>query len=300
MLTLTVLGNNSAVPAYGRNPTAQVLQTPDESFLIDCGEGTQVRLSEYKIKTSRISHIFISHLHGDHYFGLIALLSSMALQNRLQPVHLYAPAPLQQLINLHLEVADATLTYPLHFHALTEPGIITETHATTVRCFPMQHRIPCWGFVFTEKKNPRKIDPLRVQSYGVPPAYYNQLQQGEDYIHPKGTIVPNRELTVDGDIPKQYAYCGDTLYDESIIPFIQHVDLLYHETTYLKDYAQKAKNYFHSTTEQAGKIAAKCGAKRLLIGHFSSKYETLDVYLDETREVFPQTELAIEGACFKI
>ncbi|HML58114.1 MAG TPA: ribonuclease Z [Ferruginibacter sp.] len=300
MLTVTILGNNSALPAYGRNPTAQVLQTPEESFLIDCGEGTQVRLLQYKIKTSRISHIFISHLHGDHYFGLIALLSSMALQNRQQPVHLHAPAALEKLIQLQLDVAEATLSFPLHFHALEQAEIIADTPTVTVSCFPMQHRIPCWGFVFTEKKNLRKIDPVRVQSYGVPPTYYNRLQQGEDYIHPKGTIVPNSELTIEAEPPKRYAYCGDTLYTEDILEHIRGVDLLYHETTYLKDFGPKAEKYFHSTTEQAGRIAQQCGAGRLLIGHFSSKYETLECYLEETRAVFPQTELAIEGACFKV
>ncbi|MBX2939404.1 MAG: ribonuclease Z [Ferruginibacter sp.] len=300
MLTVTILGNNSALPAYSRNPTAQVLQTPEESFLIDCGEGTQVRLLQYKIKTSRISHIFISHLHGDHYFGLIALLSSMALQNRQQPIHLYAPAALEKLIQLHLEVAEATLSFPLHFHPLEKAGIIADTHSVNVHCFPMQHRIPCWGFVFSEKKNLRKIDPVRVQSYGVPPEYYHRLQLGEDYIHPKGTIVPNNELTIEAEPPRRYAYCGDTLYSEDILEHIHGVDLLYHETTYLKDFELKAANYFHSTTEQAGRIAQKSGAKRLLIGHFSSKYETLDCYLDETRAVFPATDLAIEGACFKV
>lgn len=300
MLTLTILGNNSALPAYGRNPTAQVLQTPEESFLIDCGEGTQVRLLQYKIKTSRISHIFISHLHGDHYFGLIALLSSMSLQNRQQPIHVHAPPALEKLIQLHLEVAQAHLTFPLYFHPIEKAGIIAVTPGVSVQCFPMQHRIPCWGFVFTEKKNPRKIDPVRVQSYGVPPEFYARLQQGEDYIHPKGTIVPNSELTTEAEAPRRYAYCGDTLYTEDILEYIQGVDVLYHETTYLKDFEQKAEAYFHSTTEQAGRIAQKSGAKRLLIGHFSSKYESLDGYLEETRAVFPKTDLAIEGVCFKI
>lgn len=300
MITLTVLGSNSAVPAFGRNPSAQILQTQDESFLIDCGEGTQLRMAEYKIRTSRINHIFISHLHGDHYFGLIGLLSSLALQGRVHPIHLYAAEPLKKIIDLQLEVSESTLPYELHFHPLNGEGVIAETKGMKITSFQMMHRIPCWGFVFEEKKNPRKIDPSRAHSYGVPATYFPALQQGKDYIHPKGTIVPNEELTIANEPPRKYAYCGDTLYTESILDHIRDVDLLYHETTYLKDFAEKASNYFHSTTEQAATIAHKCGAKRLLIGHFSSKYETLNVYIDETRAVFPNSELAIEGACYKI
>lgn len=299
-MNVTIIGCNSAIPAFGRNPTAQILQTRDECILIDCGEGTQLRLGQFKIKTSKISHIFISHLHGDHYFGLIGLLSSMALQRRTQPIHLYAPEPLEKLIRFQLEVADSKLPYDLFFHPLNGNGPIAETEAVTIRCFEMRHRIPCWGFIFEEKKNPRKINPVRVQSYGVPPEYYGRLQKGEDYIHPKGTIVPNDELTTPNDPPAKYAYCGDTLYNESIIPFIQSANVLYHETTYLKDFAEKAVQYFHSTTEQAAQIAIKAGVKKLIIGHFSSKYEDLTPFIEETTALFPETELATEGACYKI
>ena len=300
MLALTILGNNSAVPAFGRNPTSQVLQTQDEKFLIDCGEGTQLQLSLYKIRRSKINHIFISHLHGDHYFGLIGLLSSMGLMGRTAAMYLYAPAPLQQIIELQLKAADSTLPYPLHFKILEEEGIIFDGNKITVECFKTYHRIACWGFIFREKKNPRSIDPLKVTSYEIPAAYYESLQKGADYITKKGTIIPNEELTVAAITAKSYAYCADTVYDERIAEKVKSVDLLYHETTYLKDLQERAEARFHSTTVQAATVAIKAEAKKLLIGHFSSKYEDLDIFLKETSEVFPNTELALQGVCYRL
>ncbi len=300
MLALTILGNNSAIPAFDRNPTAQVLQTPEESFLIDCGEGTQMQLSKYKIRRSKINHIFISHLHGDHYFGLIGLLTSMSLLNRTQDIHLHAPAELEQLITLQLDFAASHLSYPLHFHPLKNEGMIIEGKKITVECFKVQHRIDCWGFLFRQKKNSRKIDAERAKIYEIPAAFFDKLQQGEDYVTKKGTIVPNEEVTTAAPKSKSYAYCADTIYDETLAEKVKEVDLLYHETTYLKDLHERAASRYHSTTVQAGAIAKKAGVKRLLIGHFSSKYETLDEFLNETVEVFKNTELAIEGSCYII
>ncbi|MBS1754291.1 MAG: ribonuclease Z [Bacteroidetes bacterium] len=298
MFALTILGNNSAIPAFDRNPTAQVLQTMDESFLIDCGEGTQMQLSKYKIKRSRINHIFISHLHGDHYFGLIGLLTSMSLLNRNQPLHIHAPAPLQELINMQLDFASTQLCFPLHFHSLQDEGAIVSNDKITITCFKVQHRIDCWGFLFREKKNARKLDPERAKIYEIPAAFYEKLQQGHDYVNKKGTIVPNEEVTTAGPIPKSYAYCADTIYDESLAEKVKGVDLLYHETTYLKNLQQRATDRYHSTTIQAGSIAKKAGVKKLLIGHFSSKYESLDEFLSETKEIFENTELALQGCCY--
>jgi len=297
LLALTILGNNSAIPAFDRNPTAQVLQTPEESFLIDCGEGTQMQLSKYKIKRSKINHIFISHLHGDHYFGLIGLLTSMSLLNRTQDLHLHAPAELEQLIQLQLAFASTHLCYNLHFHALPAAGIIVETNKMTVECFPVKHRINCWGFLFREKKNPRKLDAERAKIYEIPAAFYDQLQQGKDYVTKKGTIVPNEEVTTAAAKPKSYAYCADTIFDESLADKVKAVDMLYHETTYLKDLHERAASRFHSTTVQAGTIAKNAAVKKLLIGHFSSKYENLAEFLMETKECFENTGLAIEGCC---
>ena len=300
MLSLTILGNNSAIPAFGRNPTSQVLQNLDECFLIDCGEGTQLQLTRYKIRRSKINHIFISHLHGDHYFGLIGLISSMGLQGRTADLYIYAPALLENILQLQLEAAKTTLPFPLHFKALEGEGSIYVGQKITVEIFKVSHRIDCWGFLFRERKNPRSLDPERVKSYEIPASFYDALQKGSDYTTKKGTIIPNEEVTVPNTAGRSYAYCADTIYDERIAEKVKQVNVLYHEATYLKDLEERAAARFHSTTTQAASIALKAGVDRLLIGHFSSKYELLDEFLSEASEVFPQTELALEGLCFKI
>jgi len=300
LLALTILGNNSAIPAFGRNPTSQILQTADDFFLIDCGEGTQLQMSRYKIRRSKISHIFISHLHGDHYFGLIGLLTSMSLLNRTQDLHLHGPALLKQILDVQLEAAASTLCYKLHFHPLGENGKIAETHKMEVHSFRVKHRIDCWGFLFGEKKNPRKLDIERAVAYEIPSSFYESLQKGMDYKTKKGTIIPNEEVTIAASLPKSYAYCADTIFDPELCNIVKGVSLLYHEATYLKDQEERAAARFHSTTYQAAEIARRSGVGKLLIGHFSSKYESLEPFLQEAKEIFPQTELALEGACFSI
>lgn len=300
MLALTILGNNSAIPAFGRNPTAQVLQTQEDFFLIDCGEGTQLQMSKYKIRRSKISHIFISHMHGDHYFGLIGLLTSMSLLTRTQDLHLHGPAILKDIIDMQLHAARTTLSYQVHFHPLNEEGIIANTNKISVECFKVKHRIDCWGFLFREKKKPRSIDPERAKAYEIPASFYEHLQNGEDYQTKKGTIIPNEEVTIAAAKPRSYAYCADTIYDESLAVKLKDVDLMYHEATYLKDQHIRAAERFHSTTAQAAQIARLACVHKLLIGHFSSKYEELDDFLREAKEVFENTELALEGLCFKV
>jgi ribonuclease Z len=300
MIAVTILGNNSAIPAYNRNPTAQVLQLAEESFLIDCGEGTQMQMTKYNIRRSKINRIFISHLHGDHYFGLIGLITSMGLHGRTQALYLHAPAALEQIIDLQLKVADTQLPYPLHFCPLPEEGMIVDDKKVTVSCFPVQHRIESRGFLFREKKNLRKVAVERANAYEIPASFYGQLQKGEDYTTKKGVIIPNEEVTVAASPAKSYAYCADTIYDESLAERVKGVDMLYHETTYLKDLAERAAARYHSTTVQAAAIALKANVKKLLIGHFSSKYECLDEFLTEAAAVFENTELAHEGTCFKI
>lgn len=300
MLALTILGNNSAIPAFGRNPTAQILQNDDEAFLIDCGEGTQLQMSKYKIKKSKISHIFISHLHGDHYFGLIGLLTSMSLLNRTQDLHLFGPTLLENIIRIQLDAASTELCYKVYFHALGEDGPIANTKRMTIECFKVTHRIDCWGFLFREKKKPRSIDPDKVKAYEIPAAYYEQLQKGEDYITKKGVVIANTDLTNATTKPKSYAYCADTIYDERLAEKVKGVDLLYHETTYLKEHVERAAARFHCTTVQAAEIARKGAVQKLIIGHFSSKYEVLDQFLTEAKEIFEETELALEGACYKV
>ena len=300
MLALTILGNNSAIPAFDRNPTSQLLQTAEEGYLIDCGEGTQLQMSKYKVRRSKVNHIFISHLHGDHYFGLIGLLTSMSLLQRTNELHVYGPAMLEEIINLQLIAADTHLSFPLHFHPLKEEGLIVDGKKIEVYCFKTQHRIACWGFLFREKKKPRKINAVNAFACEIPNAYFEKLQQGHDYTRKDGSIISNESVTMAAPPPLSYAYCADTIYDESLAEKVKGVDLLYHETTYLKDLEERAAARFHSTTIQAAAIAKRAGVKKLLIGHFSSKYETLDEFLTEAVEVFENTELALEGACYQV
>jgi ribonuclease Z len=300
MFAVTILGNNSAVPAFGRHPTAQIVALHEHLFLIDCGEGAQLQMSKYKIRRSKINHIFISHLHGDHYYGLIGLLTSMGLVKRTADLHLYAPAPLKEIIFLQLKVADTQLPYTLHFHPLEKEGIILEENNCTIECFATKHRIECWGFLFREKKYPRKIVKEKTNKHQIPIEFYSSLQQGENYTTADGTIIHNEWITVANSPSLSYAFCADSLYDEQLAEKLKNVSMIYHETTYLKNMQTKAAQRFHSTTEQAAKIAKLAGVKKLLIGHFSSKYENLDEFLIETKPIFNNTELAIEGASFLV
>ncbi len=300
MFGVTILGNNSALPAYDRHPTAQLITLNEQLFLIDCGEGTQMQISRYRIRHSKIGHIFISHLHGDHYFGLIGLITSMGLLGREHPLNLFGPAELLQIINLQLEVAHTILPFSLIFHPLEKEGLILDHPKFSVSCFETKHRIPCWGFLISEKKNPRKIIREKVLEYGIPAAFYDQLKTGKDYINKNGELIQN-ELVTKANLPnRSYAFCADTVYTESIAEKVQNANLLYHETTYLKNLEERAAARYHSTTIQAASFARKANAQKLLIGHFSSKYEKLDEFLSETKEAFENTELAIEGVSYRI
>ena len=300
MLSVTILGNNSAVPAFNRHPTSQVVSHDGNNYLVDCGEGTQIQMIKYKIRRSKISHIFISHLHGDHYFGLVGLINSFSLLSHSQEMHIYAPSPLQQIIEMQLKVADNTLSYPLHFHTLTEPGMLVDNEKIRISCFRTTHRIECYGFLFQEKEGKRKLLIDKVQQYEIPVSFYASLQEGLDYVTPDGAVVQNAAVTGDPERGKKYAFCADTRYDENIIPHIAGADAIYHETTYLDNMRDKAVERFHSTTKQAATIALKAGVGKLLIGHFSSKYSVLDQFVEEAREVFPDTELALEGVTYNI
>jgi ribonuclease Z len=298
MLALTILGNNSAIPAFNRHPTAQVVQTTENSFLIDCGEGTQQQMDRYKIRRGKINHIFISHLHGDHYFGLIGLLTSMGLLGRRNDLHLYGPEQLKVIIDLQLKVADAQLPYDLHFHALETETVIKDGAKVIVECFKVKHRIECWGFLFREKKNLRKIEPDKVKKYNIPTSFFENLHGGDDFITEKNEVIKNELLTSPVAPPKIYAYCADTIYDEQLVDKVKNSDLLYHEATYMHALQKKASDRFHSTCKEAATIAKKARVKKLLIGHFSSMYETLDDLKAEACAVFENTELAIEGCTY--
>jgi ribonuclease Z len=305
MLAVTILGNNSALPAFDRHPTAQIVTMEDHIFLVDCGEGTQMQMAKYKIRRSKINHIFISHLHGDHYFGLIGLLTSMGLLGRTQDLHIHAPAALQEIIGLQLKVADIHLPYGLHFHFLhqsvdDQPAVLLHEARYEVSCFPVIHRIECWGFIFREVRPFRRVNPEKARQQDIPASFFDRLKWGESYQKKDGTVVENERVTDPASKSRSYAYAADTMFDERIAAYVRGVDLLYHETTYLKDLEIQAGRRFHSTTTQAATIALKAGVQRLLIGHFSSKYEKLQAFEQEAREVFPNSDLALEGVTYKI
>jgi ribonuclease Z len=300
VIAVTILGNNSALPSHNRHPSAQVLQSDEHLVLIDCGEGTQMQMNFYKIKKSRINHIFISHLHGDHYFGLIGLINSLALNNHLNDLHIYAPEKLKSIIDIQMDVAGSGLPFQLYFHALEKEEILFEDKKFSVECFKVNHRIECWGFLFREKKNRRKINPSQIKKYKVPKSFYENLHRGEDYLDEKNELIKNEILTTAVEPPKSYAYCADTAFYEPIAEKIKGVDLVYHESTYLSDLEKKATDRYHSTSTQAATIAKKAGAKKLLLGHFSSMYDTLEKFKEEACEIFPNTEIAEEGTCYLV
>jgi ribonuclease Z len=300
VLAVTILGNNSAIPAFDRHPTAQVITLDDHLFLVDCGEGTQTQMNKYKIRRSRINHIFISHLHGDHYFGLIGLITSMGLLGRHQDLNLYGPAALIDIFNLQLQVADTQLPYKLIFHPLEEEGVLVKDNRFLVSCFRVFHRIECWGFIFRQVRPPRRVNAEKARIAGIPASFFDRLKWGEDYETQGGTIIENVSVTDPGPRPKSYAYSADTIFNPLIAEKVKGVDMLYHEATYLKDLEERATKRFHSTTVQAASIAQSAGIRQLLIGHFSSKYDRLEDFEKEAREVFPRTDLALEGVSYLV
>lgn len=298
MLGVTILGNNSALPAFDRHPTAQVVTVDDQLFLMDCGENTQVQLSKYKIRWGRINYIFISHLHGDHYFGLPGFIHSMGLLNRENDLHLYAPAELKEILDLQFRAAGSSLPYTLHFHALEGEGQLIKTDRFKISCFTTMHRVPCWGFKFEQVRAPRKINVGKARIHNIPALFFDRLKAGDDFVNAEGRIIKNELVTDAAPKPKSYAFCADNTFHPELIEKVKGVDLLYHETTYLKDLEERAASRFHATTHQAALIAKMANVKKLLIGHFSSKYDKLDTFEQEAREIFPNTELALEGATY--
>jgi ribonuclease Z len=300
MFAVTILGNNSAVPAFDRHPTSQVVTFDGANYLVDCGEGTQIQMINYKIRRSKISHIFISHLHGDHYFGLVGLINSFGLLNHTQDLHVFGPSPLKEIIDIQLKVADTRLPYNLFIHTITEPGTLLDIEKLSVTCFRTNHRIETYGFLFSEKRPPRKIDPEKAKQAEIPFNFYDRLKMGEDYERKDRIIIKNATVTTGNEPGRTYGFCADTKYDETLIQHIKGADMIYHETTYLDNLRERAESRFHSTSKQAALLAKKAGVKKLLIGHFSSKYDTLEEFEAEAREVFPNTELALEGVAYNV
>ncbi len=300
ILGVTILGNNSALPAYGRHPTAQLLTTPEEMFLIDCGEGTQMRLAELKVKHGRISRILISHLHGDHFFGLIGLINTWNLLQRTHPLTVHGPAELEELINYQLNLSGTKLSYAISFQVNgPEEELVYEGKTVKVYAFPVQHRLPCWGYRFEGKTTRRKLDVEKALAAGVPKEFFKNLTLGEDYADAStGRVVSNSEVTLPPRQPASYAYSADTVFHLPNCRYFRGVDLLYHESTYLSADEDLAAARFHSTAAQAASIALQAGVKKLLLGHFSSRYEKLAPFAAEACAVFPETELSNEGVTY--
>lgn len=299
---VTILGSSSATPIFNRNPSSQVLNINEHLYLIDCGEGTQQQMLRFDVRASRIDHIFISHLHGDHYLGLVGLLSSMHLNGRTKPLKLFAPPPLKEIIDLQLKYSETVLQFEIEY-VFTQPAapeVILDNQDITVETIPLDHRIPCTGFLFRQKKRLRKIIKEKIPQLDIPVEYFSAIKKGADYISPEGKLYKNEDITITPAEPKAYAYCSDTLYNENYFRQISNADTLYHEATFMNNMLERAQTTHHTTALQAAEIAIKTNAKKLLIGHFSARYKTLDELLQEARSVFSQTELATEGKTFVI
>lgn len=299
---LHILGCGSALPTTRHFPTSQVLNVRDKLFMIDCGEGAQLQFRKSHLKFSRLNHIFISHLHGDHCFGLMGLFCTLNLLGRTAELHVYSPRGLEGLLTPLLDYFNHTSTYRILFHEF-ETSFATqiyEDRSLTVTTIPLKHRIPCCGFLFAEKPSPNHIIRDMVDFYQVPLFELNRIKNGADYVTPEGDVIPNARLTTPASPPRKYAYCSDTIYIPSLSEQIRGVDLLFHEATFGEDNAARAKETFHTTAYEAAMLARDAGVKQLMVGHFSARYEEDELLLKEATAIFPETILAKEGLCVKI
>ena len=296
-MKLTVLGCNSATPHADKAPTAQLLSTTKHHFLIDCGEGTQVLLRKAKIKFAHIKHIFISHLHGDHFYGLPGLISTFRLLGREAPLHIYGPVGIREAVTLLLKLSDSWTNYPLHFHELSEkePVCLFSDGEMEVHTIPLKHRVYTNGFLFRETPKERKINPEAVKKLRIDQSQMRNLKQGKDVVNTDGESISNTQLTHDPKPSKAYAFCSDTAYHPEMTRQIQGVDVLYHEATFLDDNLELAKKTDHSTAKQAAQIAKDANVNCLILGHYSSRYKNLELFQIEAAEIFPNVELAYDG-----
>lgn len=294
---VSILGCGSALPTLNRGSSAQVVNVNEQYYLVDCGEGTQLQLRRFKIKFQRINHIFISHLHGDHYLGLVGYLSSLHLLGRERELHVYGPSELEEVVNLQLKVAQTYLRYPLHFHPLQfqNKEVVLETKTLMVVSFPLAHRIPCCGFLFREKPREPNIIKEKIKELAIPIAAIQGIKQGADFTTADGRVVPHAELVIQPMPPRSYAYCSDTKYKESTAEYVRDVDLLYHEATFPHSMKARARETYHSTALQAAKVAKEAGAKQLIIGHFSARFPNAEEFLTEAEKEFSNTVLAYDG-----
>ena len=301
-MKLNILGCHSATPLENAHTTSQVLEVKDQLFLIDCGEGTQIQLRQQKIKFSRIKHIFISHLHGDHFYGLVGLVSTFRLLGRTADLHIYGPKGIKEVLTLQLKLANSWTDYNLFFHELEkkESELIFEDDSLKIHTIPLDHRVYTNGFLFEEKPGLRRLDKEKIKNYNSPHYDFQNLKLGKDLVLEDGTVLKNETVTLDPNPIKRYAFCSDTAYNESIAPLIKEVDLLYHEATFLNAHENLAKKTKHSTAEQAAKIAQLAQVNRLVLGHFSSRYREKNNFIAEASPFFDAVELAADGKIFDI
>lgn len=296
-MKITILGCYAATPRSFTNPTSQVLEMNNHLFLIDCGEGTQVQLRKNRIKFSRIKHIFISHLHGDHFYGLVGLVSTFRLLNREKELHIYGPKGIKEIITLQLKLANSWTNYPLIFHELTsrEPQLLYEDTKVSVTTIPLKHRVYTNGFLFREKEGDRKLLINEALKYNIDVTLYRSLKKGKDVVSEDGKLIANKLVTADPPPPKSYAFCSDTVYDEDIVPLVKNVTALYHESTFLEEELDLAFPTKHSTARQAATIAKLARVKKLILGHYSTRYDDIELFRSEAENIFPEIILADDG-----
>lgn len=300
-MKLTILGCYSATPRVSTHTTSQVLEINNHMFLIDCGEGTQVELRRHKIKFNRIKHIFISHLHGDHFFGLVGLISTFRLLTRETDLHIYGPKGIKEVITLQMKLADSWTNFNLIFHELSSntSELVFEDELVEVHTIPLEHRVYTNGYLFKEKEGERKLNIGAAIDANIDKAYYNKLKQGFDVVNEAGKTIKNALVTTEADASKSYAFCSDTVYKEAIVPIIKNIDVLYHESTFLDKHAHLAPKTKHSTAKQAATIAKLAHVKTLILGHYSSRYDNLEDFRTEAKTVFKTVKLAKDGKTFK-
>lgn len=300
-MKLTILGCYAATPRTLTNPTSQVLEIKSHLFLIDCGEATQVQLRKNKIKFSKIEHIFISHLHGDHVYGLIGLVSTFMLLNRTSDLHIYGPKGIKEIITLQLRLSNSWTSYGLFFHELEsqESEVVFEDDKVTVSTIPLKHRIYTNGYLFQEKIGEKKINPDALQQYDTPVHQFQNIKNGKDLTLEDGSVIENSKLAFDAPPPKSYAFCSDTVYEESIVSYIKGVDALYHESTFLESESALAEKTMHTTAKQAATIALMANVKQLILGHYSTRYESIELFRAEAQTIFQNVLLADDGESFE-
>lgn len=297
-----ILGCGSALPTLKHNASSQIVEIRNKLFMIDCGEGTQLQLRRSKTSFSKLTAIFISHLHGDHCFGVIGMISTLGLLGRTAPLHIYAHEDFEKILNEEMEAFCNSLDFDVIFHKVdtTAIDVVYEDKSVTVTTIPLDHRIPCCGYLFHEKQALPHIRRDMLDFYNIPYCYCNNIKNGADWQLADGTVIPNSQLTIHADAPRKYAYCSDTRYMSNLHELVEGVDLLYHESTYCADNMERAEAYYHSTAAQAATVARDANVKRLIIGHYSSRYQDDNVFLKEAREIFANTELTDEMEVFEI